>query len=89
MDDREDEELNKPLPGQMRYDELLFQETNEEEEEDKHTVAPGQLDLWSIEKPKENKPPQKEEKTKPPKEIEEKVRKENTKKALKRQKSRL
>lgn len=79
MDDREDEELNKPLPGQMRYDELLFQETNEEEEEDKHTVAPGQLDLWSIEKPKENKPPKKEEKTKPPKEIEEKVIKENTK----------
>ncbi len=49
----QENENNKPIPGQMRYDELLLP-TEELEEKEENVVLDGQLDLWSI-KPQEGK----------------------------------
>ena len=54
MDNQEFEDENKPLPGQMCYDELLLPESDEPEEESPPVVLDGQLDIWSI-KPIKNK----------------------------------
>ena len=48
MDNQEFEDENKPLPGQMCYDELLLPESDEPEEESPPVVLDGQLDIWSI-----------------------------------------
>ena len=49
MDDRKnEEELNKPIDGQMCYDELLLPEEEKEEEEPAPIVLDGQMDIWSI-----------------------------------------
>ena len=51
MDDRDNEqELNKPIEGQMCYDELLLPEEEKEEEEPAPVVLDGQMDIWSLEK---------------------------------------
>ena len=53
MDDREnEEELNKPIEGQMCYDELLLPEEEKEEEEPAPIVLDGQMDIWSLEEQK-------------------------------------
>lgn len=50
MDDRDNEEqLNKPIEGQMCYDELLLPEEEKEEEEPAPIVLDGQIDIWSLE----------------------------------------
>ncbi len=49
MDDFKDEEINKPIDGQMCYDELLLPEEEKEEEEPVPTVLDGQMDIWSLE----------------------------------------
>ena len=53
MDDKEFDQ-NKPIDGQMCYDELLLPESDEPEEEGPPVVLDGQLDIWSI-KPIKNK----------------------------------
>ena len=53
MDDKEFDQ-NKPIDGQMCYDELLLPESDEPEEEGSPVVLDGQLDIWSI-KPIKNK----------------------------------
>ncbi|HIT62656.1 MAG TPA: hypothetical protein IAC38_04305, partial [Candidatus Caccovivens faecavium] len=49
MDDRDNDELNKPIEGQMCYDELLLPEEEKEEEEPAPIVLDGQMDIWSLE----------------------------------------
>ena len=49
MDDFKDEEINKPIDGQMCYDELLLPEEEKEEQEPVPTVLNGQMDIWSLE----------------------------------------
>ena len=49
MDDFKDEEINKPIDGQMCYDELLLPEEEKEEQEPVPTVLDGQMDIWSLE----------------------------------------
>ena len=49
MDDFKDEEINKPIDGQMCYDELLLPEEGKEEQEPVPTVLDGQMDIWSLE----------------------------------------
>ena len=61
MDNQEFEDENKPLPGQMCYDELLLPESDEPEEESPPVVLDGQLDIWSI-KPEKNLEKVKEDK---------------------------
>ena len=61
MDNQEFEDENKPLPGQMCYDELLLPESDEPEEESSPVVLDGQLDIWSI-KPEKNLEKVKEDK---------------------------
>lgn len=46
------EEFEKPIEGQMRYDELLMPQ-NEKEEKKEEKPVDGQLDIWSL--PKESK----------------------------------
>ena len=61
MDNQEFEDENKPLPGQMCYDELLLPESDEPEEESPPVILDGQLDIWSI-KPEKNLEKVKEDK---------------------------
>lgn len=56
MDDRDNEEqLNKPIEGQMCYDELLLPEEEKEEEEPAPVVLDGQIDIWSLEQQNNDK----------------------------------
>jgi len=51
----------EPIEGQMRYDELLFPQKEEEIVEDFGAVE-GQIDFWSVDTKKEQKSEQKQEK---------------------------
>ena len=55
MDDFKDEEINKPIDGQMCYDELLLPEEEKEEQEPVPTVLDGQMDIWSLEPQRDEK----------------------------------
>ncbi len=54
-DEFDDREPIEPIPGQICYDELLLPEQDEEKVEEDHSVAKGQLDIWSLEEQKEEK----------------------------------
>ena len=81
MSKRDNEEFKpnviEPIEGQMRYDELLMPQREEEKKEDKSVVF-GQLDIWSVDPRKE---PREEIPSKPKEDPKEAVKEETEEKS--------